>query len=231
MVELLLRAQQKLDTRIAQGKTLVPDQPVEYDAFADLTMVPRPGFIEHIRNGHITAHRSDLKAFTETELVLQDGDVLPVDCVVLGRGWNTGFEFLNDDLRADLGDGPDGFYLYRHILHPKAPNLAFVGRASSFMSATTFALQARWLAKVAAGSVCLPPAEDMSAEIDALKRWKRSWMPPGPARSAPLLLHIAHYHDELIRDMGGEPPRKRGVLAPLKELLVQYQASDFHEVV
>ena len=179
-------------------------------------MVPRPGFINSIRNGEILAHRSGLKRFTENELILEDGDILPVDCVVFCTGWKTGFGFLPDTLRETLGEGLDGIYLYRHILHPEVQNLAFVGRASSFMSVTTFALQARWLAEAVAGHVPLPTKQDMQASIDALRRWKQSWMPSGPARSATLLLHMAHYHDELLLDIGVDPLRKRGVLAPIE---------------
>ncbi len=231
VVELLLRGQQKLDTKIANGKNLVPDHPVEYDAYTEVTMVPRPGFTNMIRKGEISAHRSGLQSFSINALTLQDGDTLDVDCVVFGTGWKTGFGFLPDKLREDLGEGPDGIYLYRHILHPNAPNLAFVGRASSFMSVTTFTLQARWLAEAVTGHVDLPTAHIMQTQINALRNWKQSWMPDGPSRSATLLLHMAHYHDELLCDIGADPLRKKGVLAPLKELLVPYQASDFKEVV
>lgn len=231
IVELLLRVQQKLDTTIANGKNLVPDHPIEYDAYSEVTMVPRPGFIDSIRNGYIQAHRSGLKRFTDQELILEDGEVLPVDCVVFGTGWKTGFGYLPENLRQNLGEGPDGIYLYRHILHPDAPNLAFIGRASSFMSVTTFALQARWLAETVAGNITLPNRANMQSDINALRRWKQSWMPDGPARSATLLLHMAHYHDELLLDMGADPLRKQGILAPLKELLVPYQATDFRDVV
>ncbi|UWQ27826.1 NAD(P)/FAD-dependent oxidoreductase [Leisingera sp. M523] len=231
VVELLLGTQQKLGTKIANGNNLVPVHPIEYDAYSEVTMVPRPGFIENIRSGEISAHRSGLQRFTEKELILEDGDTLAVDCVVFGTGWKTGFRFLPEELRDALGEEPDGIYLYRHILHPGVPNLAFVGRASSFMSVTTFALQARWLSEVVVGNIALPNEEGMRASIDALRRWKRSWMPVGPARSATLLLHMAHYHDELLLDMGSDPLRKAGFLAPLKELLVPYQASDFRDVV
>ena len=154
-----------------------------------------------------------------------------MDCVVFATGWKTGYDFLPDEVRAALNDGPDGFYLYRHILHPNVPDLAFVGRASSFMSVTTYALQAKWLASVLSGQVPLPPADTMSQMIDDLASWKRSWMPDGPARSATLLLHMAPYHDELVSDLGQDPLRKKGLLAPLKELLVPYNARDYREVV
>ncbi|MFD1160739.1 flavin-containing monooxygenase [Roseovarius aestuarii] len=231
VVEMLLRIQQKLGTRIANGDTLIPVHPIDYDAYSEVTMVPRPGFIESISAGEISAHRSGLRRFTENELILEDGDTLSVDCVVFGTGWKTGFGFLPKDLRIALGEEPDGIYLYRHILHPDAPNLAFVGRASSFMSVTTFSLQARWLSEVVARNVTLPSKGDMLAAIASLRHWKQSWMPDGAARSATLLLHMTHYHDELLLDMGADPLRKTGILAPLKELFVPYQASDFRDVI
>ena len=46
-----------------------------------------------------------------------------------------------------------------------------------------------------------------------------------------VLLHMLHYHDELLTDFGANPLRKRGVLAPLKELVVPYQSSDYRAVV
>lgn len=231
IVELLLGAQQKLGTTIAHGKTLMPEHPVEYDAFTEVTMVPRPGFIERIRSGEIAAHRTSVRRFSAHGLELEDGDSLAVDCVVFGTGWKTGYPYLSPEMRSALSEGPDGIYLYRHILHPAAPNMAFLGRASSFMSVSTFALQARWLAEAVAGRVAVPDAGAMRAEIEETRAWKQSWMPDGSSRSATLLLHMAHYHDELIRDMGADPLRKRGVLSPIAELLVPYRARDFRDVV
>ena len=56
-------------------------------------------------------------------------------------------------------------------------------------------------------------------------------MPFSNARGARLLLHMLYYHDELLRDFGANPLRKRGALAPLKELFVPYQPDDYRAVV
>ena len=56
-------------------------------------------------------------------------------------------------------------------------------------------------------------------------------MPFSSARGARLLLHMLNYHDELLSDFGANPLRKRGPLAPLKELLVPYQPSDYRAIV
>jgi len=226
LVQVLLRVQFKLGTRIAHGRTLLPTRPVEYDCFGESTMVPRPGFIDLIRAGRITAHRSEIARFTPTGLVLADGDEIEVDTVVFATGWKSDYGFLPPTVRATLGEEEDGFYLYRHMLHPDLTNLVFLGRASTFLSIVTFSVQARWLAEALAGRVSLPGRQAMLDEIDLLKRWKRSWMPYSGARSARVLLHMANYHDELLRDFGARAYRKKGILAPVKELLAPYQSSD-----
>ena len=230
LVELLLRVQFRLGMKIAQGKNLVPPRPIEFDCFGESTMVPRPGFIGLIRAGRVVAHRTEIERFTPDGLALKDGDDLDVDCVVFGTGWKSDYSFLSPDIREALGDDQDGFYLYRHILHPDLPNLAFIGRASTFLSMVTYSVQARWLAEAMAGRIALPDREAMLAEIALMQRWKRSWMPFSSARSARVLLHMANYHDELLRDFGANPFRKRGIFAPLKELMAPYQSSDYRDI-
>ncbi len=105
------------------------------------------------------------------------------------------------------------------------------GRASTFLSVLTYCLQARWLAELIAGRHAVPSREPVLAEIAQLKVWKRGWMPFSASCGARLLLHMLHYHDELLQDFGANPLRKRGILAPLKELFVPYQPSDYRSIV
>ena len=230
LVELLLRVQFGLGKEIAGGKNMVPLRPIEFDCFGESTMVPRPDFMDLIHSGQVVGHRSEIERFTPDGLVLKDGDELLVDCVVFGTGWKSDYGFLSPEIRDVLGHDEDGFYLYRHMLRPDLPNLAFVGRASTFLSIVTYSLQARWLAEAIAGRITLPGREAMLAEIALMQQWKRSWMPFSSARSARVLLHMANYHDELLRDFGANPFRKRGVFAPLKELMAPYQSSDYRDI-
>ena len=231
LVELLLYVQCRLGTKIAKGKNLVPSTPVNIDCFGEATMVPRPALYKSIRQGLIAAHRTEIAAFTRDGITLRDGDTLRVDCVVLCTGWKNDYSFLSKEARETLGTDEDGFYLYRQILHPDLPNLVFIGRTSTFINILTYCLQARWLAELIAGRFVLPSREAMLAEIAQLKAWKRGWMPFSAARGARLLLHMLYYHDELLCDFGANPLRKRGILAPLKELLVPYQPSDYRAIV
>lgn len=231
LVELLLYFQCRLGTKIANGRNLVPRVPVEIDAFGESTMVPRPDLYKLIRKGRLIAHRTEIDHYTRDGIVLEDGTELETDCVVFATGWKTEYGYLSEEARQTLGEDDDGFYLYRHILHPDLPNLAFIGRASTFLSVLTYCIQARWLAELVAGKFELPGRQSMLQEIEDMKTWKRSWMPPSGARGARLLLHMLSYHDELLTDFGANPLRKRGILAPLKELLIPYQPSDYDVIV
>ena len=231
LVELLLYVQCRLGTRIAKGKNLVPSTPVEVDCFGESTMVPRPELYRLIHEGRISAHRTEIERYTPGGVVLKDGEVLDVDRVVLATGWKSDYSFIPSDVRESLGTDDDGFYLYRHILHPDLPNLAFIGHASTFLSVLTYCLQARWLTELVAGRMELPDQASMRQDIEEMKTWKRAWMPFSAGRGARVLLHMLHYHDELLTDFGANPLRKRGILAPLKELFVPYQPSDYESIV
>ena len=139
--------------------------------------------------------------------------------------------FISPDVWGRLDPGDDGFYLYRHIVNPNVPTLFFIGRAATITCILTFSLQARWLANVLSGKVQLPAAEDMRQNIEEMKAWKRSWMPFSSARSARLLAHSLHYHDELVKDLGESPLRKTGFFAPLKELIFAYEPKDYASIV
>jgi len=231
LVEILLRAQHGLGRKIEGGDNLVPAQPIEIDAFGESTMLPRPRLYEAIGQGRIRAHRSGIKEFGPEGPILANGRQLAIDLLVLGTGWRTDFGILPAELHQVLGFEDDGLYLYRHMLHPNAPNLVFVGRASTISSVLTYSLQARWLAELIAGRHWLPDSEAMLSEIEGLKAWKRSWMPFSASRGARLIVHMQHYHDELLRDIGADPLRKRGPWAPLKEVIEPYEPGDYGDIV
>ena len=231
LFELIIRLQCYLGTEIANGKNLVPSAPFEIDTNGEGTIVTPPEFYPLIRNGRVAAHRTEIAHYLPGGVVLQDGTRLAVDCVVLATGWKSNFDYLSDATRASLGTQDDGFYLYRHMLHPDLPNLAFVGRATAVSNILTHSLQARWLAELIAGRVVLPDRAEMLQEIESIRAWKRSWMPYSPARSTRVFMHAQHYHDELMKDLGIDPLRKRGLFAPLKELFAPYEPADYRSIV
>ena len=55
-------------------------------------------------------------------------------------------------------------------------------------------------------------------------------MPFSQGRAARLLLHMLHYHDELLTDFGASPLRKTGIFAPFKEVFAPYEPSDYRAI-
>ena len=227
LVEALLFFQCGLGSRFGTRTSLVPKAPIEFGAFHESTMVPKGQFFKLARSGKIELHRTTIQEYTESGVLLGDGTTVDADLVVLATGWNTEFDFIDRGVRERLQMEDDGFYLYRHMVNPDIPGLAFVGRASSVSSILTYCIQAHWLGLLLAGKHELPSARKMHSNIEDMKNWKRLWMPASSARSARLIAHTQNYHDELLTDIGVSPYRKTGALAPLKEWIVPYQPSDY----
>jgi dimethylaniline monooxygenase (N-oxide forming) len=231
IVETLFYFQCRIGSNFGTRVSLVPRLPVEIDAFGESTQVPRAEFFRLARSGDINLHRTVIDKYTPRGVQLANGEFLDVDLVIMATGWLTDFGFIDPDVWSRLGPGDDGFYLYRHIMNPNVPGLFFIGRASTISSITTYSLQARWLASVLTQQVQLPPVEAMRRNIEEMRDWKQSWMPFSSARSARLIAHTQHYHDELLKDLGTSPLRKTGFFAPLKELVFPYEPKDYASVV
>lgn len=231
IVELLLIAQYRLGSRGNTRPSLVPKVPIEFDAFGEAVMLPRPAFYRQLRSGEIVPIEAEISAFAQNGLHLSNGAVLDIDTVVLATGWESDYGYLAPEVRAALNFADDGLYLFRQMVHPDVDGLAFVGYASTVTSVLTYNLQARWLADLLDGRHNLPSTSEMHRNIEAQRIWKRKVMPPSKGRAARLLLHMLHYHDELLEDVGVSPLRKRGVFAPFKEVFAPYEPADYRDVV
>ncbi|KAG2454218.1 hypothetical protein HYH02_001252 [Chlamydomonas schloesseri] len=84
--------------------------------------------------------------------------------------------FLSAPLRQALlgGAGGDGdLTLYRGMVHPDVPGLAFVGlEAHAGSGLLLLELQAQWLAAHLAGQLALPSAAAMRADVAAQRAWR-----------------------------------------------------------
>lgn len=230
VVELLLVVQCGLWSRFGTRQSLVPETPVEIGAFNEATMLPRPDFFKWVRKGRIDLHKGSVERLLPHGAKLKNGSTIDVDTIVFATGWRSDYRFLSPALQQRLGFADDGLYLYRQMLHPAAPGLAFVGYASTVSNTLAYAMQARWLAALISRAHDLPSVAEQMQEIARLRRWKRRWMPTGHARAARLLVHMQHYLDELMRDIGADPLRKRGFWAPLAEVFAPYQPRDYRDV-
>ena len=232
LVQVLLYFQCRLGGWFDSRTNLMPSVPIEVSAFGGTTMVVRPEFYRLVRNGVIGSHQTEIREFTKAGVILQDGSRLDVDIVIFATGWRTDYAFFDDKMLDKLNIEGDGYYLYRHMVHPELPSMIFLGcNATTFESILTYNLQARWLVELIKGNHALSDGTVMHQEIEDMKAWKRKWMPSNHSRAAMISLHQLHYHDELLRDFGANPKRKKGFFAPLKELIDPYEPNDYRSIV
>src|SRR5687767_1712948 len=104
--------------------------------------------------------------FETDGLHFADGRSRRADLVVFATGYELAFPFLPAGLVPVRGI--DEIDLYRHVWPPGAPGLAFVGICRVSGAVPPIAeIQARWIARVLAGGVLLPAADEMGREIAA----------------------------------------------------------------
>ncbi|XP_071946883.1 flavin-containing monooxygenase 5-like [Antedon mediterranea] len=154
-------------------------------------------FPDRIMNGTIKV-KDNVKMFTKTCVKFVDGTYIDnIDIVICATGYRTTFPFLDPDIFDDTR-----FELYKHILSPKYPTLAFIGIISVLGGATSpvAELQARWATSVFSGNLRIPELptrqRDAKHRIDSLIK-----------RHGFLKLAISHlpYQEELAGDIGARP--------------------------
>ena len=158
-------------------------------------------FFETLRQGRVLAKRAQITAFRgREEIELDTGERIAADVVIFATGWRQGVNFLDADLRQRLQKNGE-FHFYRSILPPAEPRLGFIGYASSTACQFTAEIGAHWLSQCFRGELSLPSVAEMDREIERVRRWIGETF---PARDQGYFIgpYLAHYADDLMRDMG-----------------------------
>ena len=164
-------------------------------------------FFELLNDDAISAIRSGVKGFYETGIELDDGTQIEADLVIMGTGWQRDMSFLSEELKAQVYNN-GRFRLFRRILPPGQQRLAFIGFFPTLTCPLSSEIGAHWAAQYFSGNMTLPSIEEMDREIDRLENWAKERVPESEdgVFTGP---YIAHYVDDLMRDMG-LPTRRTG---------------------
>jgi dimethylaniline monooxygenase (N-oxide forming) len=164
-------------------------------------------FYAVVNAGKARAVCGSLSRFTENGIELTDGTVLPADVVVFATGWHQTISFLSKELQSEIA-GEGYIRLFRTLLPPTAPNLGFIGYASSVACQLTAEIGAHWLSEHFLGSLALPSVEQMNQEIDQVHAWAEEHLPMRGTEGF-IGPYLSPYVDELMRDMRLPTRRER----------------------
>lgn len=97
--------------------------------------------------------------------VLNDGDVINADALVLCTGYHYSFPFLPPECQVEVN--ADNFVtpLYKHVIHCRYPTMSFVGVPKLIIPFPMFDRQARFIVAVLSGEMSLPAAGEMESDV------------------------------------------------------------------
>ena len=88
-------------------------------------------YFDAVKNRNIKCVKGNAVEFCENGIVLEDGQIVEADVVVMATGYLPDFDFLGEGLRSVLKYEPNDrkfpLLRYRSCLHPALPGLAFIG--------------------------------------------------------------------------------------------------------
>ena len=142
----------------ASYKVTVPDTPLSVGFRSAIALVPEK-YYSSLAEGKIVPHCAEVASFATHALVLSTGEQVPCDVVVASLGTNhPTFPFMRDEHRKYL-EQDGGCQLYRHLLHPRIPNVGFAGFNHGLLHIPGCELGILWLIAVMRGDLVLPPIE------------------------------------------------------------------------
>ncbi|EEF35125.1 probable flavin-containing monooxygenase 1 [Ricinus communis] len=193
-----------------------------------IAIVPEK-FYDKVEEGSITLTKAPSFSFSKVGIII-DGHNQPLetDLVILATGFKGEKKlkdiFVSKTLREWFAGSPDAALpLYRECINPRIPQLAVIGFSESLSNMFTSEIRCRWLAGLLDGKFEVPSITEMEKDVANWDKYKKRYAGPYYRKSSIAALHI-WYNDQLCKDMGWNPKRKKGFLA---ELLEPYGPMDY----
>lgn len=225
-----LRAGRKAGAEgLARLAKVLPGHALVGDLRSALALAP-PDYFAQVASGAIHPHQAELAGLSRNAVELSTGVSIAADLVVLSLGsLPPRFPFLDEPLRNLLEGEDDGVQLYRHVIHPQIPGLAFAGFNHGFMHVPAAEVGALWVAALWQGRLHLPPPAEMGNAIEHVRAWKRQHIHFEASRSCAVSTRFQQYIDIMLADIGLSPYRKLpNVFA---EIFSAYRAADYADII
>ncbi|KAI9331702.1 hypothetical protein BDR26DRAFT_938250 [Obelidium mucronatum] len=127
-------------------------------------------FLSKVRSNSIQHHpQTTITRFSHRTIHLSNNNtqINNIDAVVFATG--TIQNMVVPDGFKGLVES-NGLFLYRHLVHPEIPDMAFCQGLGSTMTPVTISMGLHWITAVLRNEILLPPTETQMSEIKNLKR-------------------------------------------------------------
>lgn len=206
--------------------TVIPKHPFTVDLRGSIALSP-DNYLPAVVSGKIQPHHAEIASFTSDGIKLSDGSTIKCDKVFLALGPQPPtFSFLPEKYRIHLEGA--GRQLYRHLIHPRIPNVGFLGFNHNLSHFSAVEIGSLWLMAVSEGDLQLPSPEAMEKSAARVLEWKTRHIAPSTVVPFDVSTKFQQYHDILLKDLGISAYRKLpNVFA---EVFGEYQPSDYKEI-
>ncbi|KAJ4829737.1 hypothetical protein Tsubulata_020749 [Turnera subulata] len=199
---------------------MVPSHSFLQELSSCLTSTVPDGFYDNVEEGSIILKKAPSFSFCQEGIKVNDEDKpLESDLVILATGFK-GEEKLRDIFVSTtfqkhiIGSADAPVPLYRECIHPRIPQLAVIGFSESLTNLYTSEIRSRWVAEFLDGTFKLPSIKEMEQDIAQWHMYMKRYSGKNYRRSCIGGLQI-WYNDQLCKDMGWNPKRKKGFFADL----------------
>ncbi|KAM5562726.1 putative flavin-containing monooxygenase 1 [Rosa sericea] len=187
-----------------------------------LALVPEK-FYDRVQEGSIILKKSPRNFGFCEEGILVEGEVSPLktELVILATGF-TGEKKLKDifvspTFQNYITGPPEAILpLYRHCINGRIPQLAVIGFSESISNLYTSEMRCKWVTELLGGTFKVPSIKEMEKDVKKWDEYAKRYAGEYYRRSCISALHV-WYNDQLCKDIGWNPKRKKGLIAELFE--------------
>ncbi|CAM6107887.1 unnamed protein product [Calypogeia fissa] len=191
---------------------IVPEQPLFSDMSACVLPQLPQTLLGHLQAGRIVTTKAASWNFYPKGIRLADGTEMEANVVIFCTGYDGNSKlkaiFPEDDTAA-LFETERVLSLYRGIVHPRIPNVGFIGYLEGLSSVHSSEMAARWLVELVQKRITLPDIATMETDR---RTWVQYWKTRTPFfdRTCACVgtMQIWHF-DKLCKDMGVKTLRKK----------------------
>ncbi|KAK6939068.1 Flavin monooxygenase-like [Dillenia turbinata] len=190
------------------------------------TVLPA-SFYDRVKEGSLILKKSKAFRFCRSGLII-DEEQAPVetDMVIFATGYKSDQKLMNiftsTFFQKCIVDSTAPFY--RECIHPRIPQLAILGYSESPAILYTTEMRCKWLAQFLEGNFKLPTIKEMEEDVIKWEKCSRSYAGKGYKRACVSVLLQIYCNDQICKDMGCNPRRKKWFLA---ELFAPYEPKDY----